>query len=60
MEDVSYRLMPVHEARPLLAEEIGKFTLERVSENGEVRILHAWVVPGDRIATVVQGSSAYH
>jgi hypothetical protein len=52
----------IHEARALLAEQIGKFTLERVSENGEVsfkangqidffgeEVLHAWVVPGARI-----------
>jgi hypothetical protein len=26
----------IHEARALLAEQIGKFTLERISENGEV------------------------
>lgn len=26
----------VHEARSLLAEQIGKFTLEHVSENGEI------------------------
>ena len=26
----------IHEARSLLAEQIGKFTLERVSENGEI------------------------
>ena len=26
----------IHEARALLAEQIGKFTLERVSENGEI------------------------
>ena len=26
----------IHEARALLAEQVGKFTLERVSENGEV------------------------
>ena len=67
------RVLSVHEARALLAEQVGKFTLERVSENGEVsfkangqidffgeRILRTWMVPGDRIATVVQGSSAYH
>jgi signal transduction protein with GAF and PtsI domain len=53
----------IHEARALLAEQIGKFTLERVSENGEVSFkangqidffgegnLHAWVVPGARLA----------
>jgi hypothetical protein len=52
----------IHKARALLAEQIGKFTLERVSENGEVSFkangqidffgeenLHAWVVPGARI-----------
>jgi hypothetical protein len=51
----------IHEARALLAEQIGKFTLEQVSENGEVSFkangqidffgeenLHAWVVPGAR------------
>ena len=52
----------IHEARALLAEQIGKFTLERVSENGEISFkangqidffgeeaLHAWMVPGARI-----------
>lgn len=28
----------IHEARALLAEQIGKFTIERVSENGEVTV----------------------
>jgi hypothetical protein len=50
------------EARALLAEQIGKFTLERAEEDGKVsfkangnidffgkRFLHAWVVPGARI-----------
>jgi hypothetical protein len=50
----------IHDARALLAEQIGKFTLEQVSENGEVSFnangqidffgeeaLHAWVVPGE-------------
>lgn len=54
----------IHEARALLAEQIGKFTLERVSgaddgisfrANAEIdffgdEALHAWMVPGDRIA----------
>jgi hypothetical protein len=52
----------IHEARSLLAEQIGKFTLERVSENGEISfkangqidflgeesLTRAWVVPGTR------------
>jgi len=53
----------IHEARALMAEQIGKFTLVRVSENGEVTFkangqidvfggeaLHAWMVPGARFA----------
>ena len=53
----------IHDARALLAEQIGKFTLTQVSENREVSFnangqidffgeeaLHAWVVPGDRHA----------
>jgi hypothetical protein len=52
----------IHEARALLAEQVGKFTLERVSEGGKIsfkangqidflgeQALHAWVVPGARI-----------
>jgi hypothetical protein len=48
-------------ARAFLAEQIGKFTLERVSEDGAASFrannqidlakmrLHAWMVPGARI-----------
>ncbi len=52
----------VYQARALLAEQIGRFTLEQVWENGVVSFkangqidffgeeaLHAWVVPGARI-----------
>ena len=52
----------IHEARALLAEQIGKFTLERVSGDGKISFkadaaidffgeeaLHASVVPGARI-----------
>jgi hypothetical protein len=48
-----------------LAEQIGKFTLEQVSEKGEVSFnangqinffgeeaLHAWVVPGARLVRI--------
>ncbi len=55
--------LAIHEARALLAEQIGKFTLERISgfddgisfrANGEIdffgdKALHAWMVPGARI-----------
>jgi DNA invertase Pin-like site-specific DNA recombinase len=53
----------IHEARALLAEQVGKFTLERVSEGADISFkadagidffgseaLHAWVVPGAGIA----------
>lgn len=53
----------VHEARSLLAEQVGKLTLERVSDgsgsayramarsiSSERKPLHAWVVPGERHA----------
>lgn len=61
----------IHEARALLAEQIGKFRLERVSEDGEVSFkangqidflgedaLHAWMVPGARHARYCQRLSS--
>jgi hypothetical protein len=53
----------IHEARALLAEQVGKFTIERTEENGnatlkangsidffgEEKLLHASMVPGARI-----------
>ena len=36
LRDVLADPKAIHEARALLAEQVGKFTLERVSENGEV------------------------
>jgi hypothetical protein len=56
----------------VLGSEISEFTLEQVSENGRISLkadgqidffgegnLRAWVVPGERIATVVYSPSAY-
>jgi hypothetical protein len=51
----------IHEARAFLAERVGKFTLQRVQSNGKFSFkaegkmdffgdLHAWMVPGARIA----------
>ena len=62
LQDLLQQPTAVHEARALLAEQIGKFKLERVSEgsqmsftaSGEMNFfeeeaLHAWMVPGARI-----------
>jgi hypothetical protein len=52
----------IHEARALLADQIGKFKLERVDENGRIRFKANGNIDffGEKVLTRVGGAGARH